>query len=338
MSTEPYKTQAARLAQHLAEKHGIKLKKSSILESVAALYGHRDWNALIADPVPGAVLNHGPSSTSLPEAHIALSSPEHVSGGSFSGLADAQLREKLAADNEARTTAAFQNRSDLVKLGWGADVAERWVGLLQAPGSGLFVLAAATANGKTTFTFATTCMLQARGVRVATVNDVEEYPKVPGSVAVDVGLFHHLPSLIACLREWQIDVVTLAEAHRHLPAVQELVSQGFKVVSELHASDVPRYLNTKGIAGRSLRDHLRAACYLQLLPRCSARPDQETVLPLATLEVFGPSGDVSEVGVPAKLRQALWSSRLDSAGLRVLADFVDAYPNHPLAKQSWMAD
>jgi hypothetical protein len=47
VSIEQYKDQAERLGQHLATKHGIKLKKSSILESVAALHGHRDWNTLV---------------------------------------------------------------------------------------------------------------------------------------------------------------------------------------------------------------------------------------------------------------------------------------------------
>jgi hypothetical protein len=50
VSTELYKDQAERLGQHLATKHGIKLKKASILESVAALHGHRDWNTLVAQP------------------------------------------------------------------------------------------------------------------------------------------------------------------------------------------------------------------------------------------------------------------------------------------------
>jgi hypothetical protein len=48
VSIEQYKDQAERLGQHLITKHGIKLKKSSIFESVAALHGHRDWNTLVA--------------------------------------------------------------------------------------------------------------------------------------------------------------------------------------------------------------------------------------------------------------------------------------------------
>ena len=48
MSAETFKAQAERLAAHLANKHGIKLKSSSMLEAVAALHGARDWNTLVA--------------------------------------------------------------------------------------------------------------------------------------------------------------------------------------------------------------------------------------------------------------------------------------------------
>jgi len=48
MSKDLYKAQAARLADHLTTKHGVKLKSASILEAVATLHGARDWNTLTA--------------------------------------------------------------------------------------------------------------------------------------------------------------------------------------------------------------------------------------------------------------------------------------------------
>lgn len=69
------KVMASRLADHLATKHGVKLKHSALLEAVAAQYGYRDWNTLLAvmasadNPVatptplpadPGYVLGHTP--------------------------------------------------------------------------------------------------------------------------------------------------------------------------------------------------------------------------------------------------------------------------------------
>lgn len=45
--TDRYKAQAKRLAAHLADKLGVKLKHASVLEAVAALHGARDWNTLV---------------------------------------------------------------------------------------------------------------------------------------------------------------------------------------------------------------------------------------------------------------------------------------------------
>ncbi|KWU26340.1 ATPase, T2SS/T4P/T4SS family [Burkholderia cenocepacia] len=46
--TDDFKSQAARLGAHLASKHGIKLKKSNLLEAIAAVHSARDWNTLHA--------------------------------------------------------------------------------------------------------------------------------------------------------------------------------------------------------------------------------------------------------------------------------------------------
>lgn len=48
MTIEFFKAQASRLADHLADKHGIKLKRASVLEAIASVHGVRDWNTLRA--------------------------------------------------------------------------------------------------------------------------------------------------------------------------------------------------------------------------------------------------------------------------------------------------
>ena len=58
MSTPVFKAQASRLAQHLADKHGIKLKHASVLEAIAALHGARDWNTLSASTAAGEGLQY----------------------------------------------------------------------------------------------------------------------------------------------------------------------------------------------------------------------------------------------------------------------------------------
>jgi ABC-type uncharacterized transport system ATPase subunit len=55
MSTDLFKAEAKRLADHLADTHGIKLKHTSVLSAIAALHGARDWNTLIARQKPGIV-------------------------------------------------------------------------------------------------------------------------------------------------------------------------------------------------------------------------------------------------------------------------------------------
>jgi hypothetical protein len=53
MSVDLFKAEAKRLADHLAETHGIKLKHTSVLSAIAALHGARDWNTLIGQHKPG---------------------------------------------------------------------------------------------------------------------------------------------------------------------------------------------------------------------------------------------------------------------------------------------
>lgn len=51
--SEQLKAQAARLADHLGTKHGIKLKHSAFLEAIAAIHGARNWQSLCAAPSAG---------------------------------------------------------------------------------------------------------------------------------------------------------------------------------------------------------------------------------------------------------------------------------------------
>lgn len=74
MTNPVYKGQADRLAAHLAATHGIKLKRSSVLEAIAAVHGARDWNTLSATES----LVSGPLST--PASAFAADSPAHWEG------------------------------------------------------------------------------------------------------------------------------------------------------------------------------------------------------------------------------------------------------------------
>jgi hypothetical protein len=66
MTAPLYKQQAARLAEHFSSVHKMRLKHASSLEAVAALHGMKDWNTLVANPVP--------SIESAPAAPVSLAS------------------------------------------------------------------------------------------------------------------------------------------------------------------------------------------------------------------------------------------------------------------------
>lgn len=61
------KAMGKRLAEHLAQKHGVKLKNAAILEALAAQFGYRNWNTLAAvlSPSEGP---HNQKTTSCPVA------------------------------------------------------------------------------------------------------------------------------------------------------------------------------------------------------------------------------------------------------------------------------
>jgi hypothetical protein len=68
MSIDFLKAQANRLAHHLADKHGIKLKHAAVLEAIAAVHGVRDWNTLRAAAAPG----YQPGPLALEPEHIRV--------------------------------------------------------------------------------------------------------------------------------------------------------------------------------------------------------------------------------------------------------------------------
>jgi hypothetical protein len=98
MSKEDYKEQAGRLALHLANKHGVKLKPAATLELVAAMYGARDWNTLAASP-----------GRSTP-AGLAASDTLDVSPG------EALFRQILSAGAESFTLRVVRYEHPLVRL------------------------------------------------------------------------------------------------------------------------------------------------------------------------------------------------------------------------------
>jgi len=74
MTELAYKTQANRLAEHLSRVHGVKLKRSSLLEAIAALHGQADWNTLLAAGPAPVELTGAPRAAAAPRISIAASS------------------------------------------------------------------------------------------------------------------------------------------------------------------------------------------------------------------------------------------------------------------------
>lgn len=69
MTIIDFKGQAARLAKHLATKHGLKLKHSNALEAIAKAHGSKDWNTLASASacLPGLKLGAEPGPRGLPQ-------------------------------------------------------------------------------------------------------------------------------------------------------------------------------------------------------------------------------------------------------------------------------
>jgi hypothetical protein len=72
MSKEHYKEQASRLASHLVNKHGVKLRPAATLEAVAAMYGARDWNTLAASSATSVPVSSASADTLAVSAGEAL--------------------------------------------------------------------------------------------------------------------------------------------------------------------------------------------------------------------------------------------------------------------------
>jgi hypothetical protein len=67
MSVAEIKAMGERLANHLASKHGVKLKHTAILETIAVQFGFKDWNTF------RATLNEEPASSTTSQAGNVVS-------------------------------------------------------------------------------------------------------------------------------------------------------------------------------------------------------------------------------------------------------------------------
>jgi hypothetical protein len=99
MSTDVFKAQASRLAHHLSDKHGIKLKHGSVLEAIASVHGVRDWNTLRASASiasPAVASHYVPTHSPIPPA------PVHIPHALVIGAQDvgaAVLLEQMAVQH-----------------------------------------------------------------------------------------------------------------------------------------------------------------------------------------------------------------------------------------------
>lgn len=95
MTIEFFKAQASRLADHLADKHGIKLKRASVLEAIASVHGVRDWNTLRAS---AACLSAPPDRYTEVQAGLA-DVPPHVLVIGSQDVGAAVLLEQMAVQH-----------------------------------------------------------------------------------------------------------------------------------------------------------------------------------------------------------------------------------------------
>lgn len=94
MDASIFKAQAHRLANHLAQKHGVRLKRASVLEAIAALHGAKDWNTLTAkkDSFWRAILPSKPAPVSLTPTLADLQLETHTDALRM-GLNESQTQE-----------------------------------------------------------------------------------------------------------------------------------------------------------------------------------------------------------------------------------------------------
>lgn len=358
MSVELYKAQAERLARHLAVKHGVKLKNSSLLESIAILHGQRDWNHLVASTMSPAQV------AALEAVDTGAAGPQSV--GAFlcdllkegyrdvvffaNGMGPAEVRvrrsgftervtpsrpvpelmtelltmadlprspmawgadARLALHNGADYAAAYLHTSsgailvrlepvrslvdlryyqkkpiwNLAELGFDQELATAWLDALQRPGGylrngqlqsvdtgmrgGVFIIAGPTAVGKSVTMDVTCRALQKRGLVVANISLVAEFPPLEGGFNLPESMLGDTDALIGFLRSYNVQVVAVADGHRYFREMFALARTGFKVIANLHTSELSKVPGALTLSGGVLPEdvsrHLRAAMRVSLL-------------------------------------------------------------------------
>jgi hypothetical protein len=312
MSVDLYKAEADRLFEHLSRKHGVKLKKSSILESIAVLHGHTDWNTLVAvtkdQPSPGvAVPSPAPLSSSIePAENFTNPSPELLAKWS-------ERREKvrLAQIEGARS------RDSLEKIGIPKAVADAWLTSLLTNTSGIFFVCGPTGSGKTTAMYATACELNRRGIRFAQVEDILEYPHLEGNLYYTPDVLKTVLLFAKQLEAEGVNVVFIPEGDRYHAYAEMLASLGFRVVADSHSSRIRARLSALKWADHVIDRVLRAALNITIVNN----PENHQRLPLTHLEVYDTSGTTASYGAPHELLTGIFGSLVFESELPCLPVF-----------------
>lgn len=312
MSVDLYKAEADRLYEHLSRKHGVKLKKSSILESVAILHGHPDWNTLVAvtrdqpdllatspAPAPLSVAFVPPKPNTCPDSDMP-----------------APFRGRVEKARRAQIEGA-QSQDSLEKIGIPPSVTDAWLTSLLASTGGIFFVCGPTGSGKTTAMFATACELKRRGIRVAHIELVEEYPRIEGNLYYSQAELSSVLLFAKKLKSEGVSVVFIGDSDRYHMHAEMLASLGFRVVTGMHASRVRARLKDVGWADHVIERTVRGALHIRL----TYNPESNQRLPLAHLEVHDTSGDTRSYGAPLELLTGLFGSTLFESELSYLPEF-----------------
>lgn len=324
MSIDLYKAEADRLYEHLSRKHGVKLKKSSILESVAVLHGHPDWNTLVAvtreHPSPAA----SPSATPSRAPLAAFPDEFHFSTTEMRTLWQERREKARRAPIEGA-----QSRDSLEKLGIPGAVTDAWIASLLSNTSGIFFVCGPTGSGKTTTLYATACELKRRGIRVAQIELVEEFPRIEGNLYYSQDVVLSSALLFAKkLKAEGVSVVFVDDCDRDHTYAEMLASLGFRVVTGIHASRVRARLEAVGWADHVIKRTVRGALHI----RMTYNPEGNQRLPLTHLEVHDTSGGVTSYGAPHELLRGLIGSNLFESELPYLSEFFAKAPQSGASK------
>ncbi len=151
-----FKTQANRLADHLSRVHGIKLRHSSILETVAVMHGARDWNTLLAHEALSPTLNglEGPAAG------------DTGSGLNLAAASDTPSARDIHDSRAAMAGPAFTPAlSALEALGVSAGNAMHWLQTAVSTSEGLLVVAGPSRDKREAVLRHTAALLRTSGHR-----------------------------------------------------------------------------------------------------------------------------------------------------------------------------